>query len=87
MTGMNPDRADVLGAGALVLASALTLFGFPQLVASDWGLREGIILQALGHIDPVRDTQSRPLRLGGTWAGRQRKGRQAGSKRAAAGSR
>lgn len=87
MVGMNPDRADVLGAGALVLASALTLFGFPQLVASDWGLREGIILQALGHIDPVRDTQSRPLRLGGTWTGRQRKGRQAGSKRAAAGSR
>jgi hypothetical protein len=87
MVGMNPDRADVLGAGALVLSSALTVFGFPELVVSGWGLREGIILQALGHIEPVRDTQSRPLRLGGIWTGRQRKARQAGSKRAAAGSR
>jgi exopolyphosphatase / guanosine-5'-triphosphate,3'-diphosphate pyrophosphatase len=81
MVGMHPDRVDVLGAGATVLATALTLFGFPGLVASDWGLREGIILQALGMVDPVRDAQSRPLRLGGTWAGRK------ASKRAAAGGR
>jgi len=84
MAGMNPERADVLGAGASVLASALTLFGFPQLVASDWGLREGIILQALGVIDPVRDARSRPLHLGGTWTSGSRK---PGSKRAASGGR
>jgi exopolyphosphatase / guanosine-5'-triphosphate,3'-diphosphate pyrophosphatase len=78
MTGMNPDRADVLGAGATVLASALTLFGFPHLTASDWGLREGIILQALDLADPVRDAQSRPLRLVAAGTGRGRRGRQAG---------
>lgn len=80
--GMNPDRADVLGAGAAVLASALSLFGFPNLIASDWGLREGIILQALG-LDEVRDAQARPLRL---VTGRTDRSRQ-GSKRAAAGDR
>jgi exopolyphosphatase/guanosine-5'-triphosphate,3'-diphosphate pyrophosphatase len=84
LPGMNADRADVLGAGASVLAWALGVFGFTHLVTSDWGLREGIILQALGLTEPVRDPQSRPLRLGGVRTGR---GRQAGSKRVAAGER
>jgi exopolyphosphatase/guanosine-5'-triphosphate,3'-diphosphate pyrophosphatase len=81
MTGMNPDRADVLGSGAEVLASALALFGFPNLVASDWGLREGIILQALG-LGEVRDADARPLRLVTGQATGARRARQ-GSKRAA----
>ncbi|MGH2688685.1 MAG: hypothetical protein ACRDKW_07750, partial [Actinomycetota bacterium] len=71
--GMNPDRADVLGAGAAVLASALGLFGFPNLIASDWGLREGIILHALG-LGEVRDTQARPLRLVTGPSDRERRG-------------
>jgi exopolyphosphatase/guanosine-5'-triphosphate,3'-diphosphate pyrophosphatase len=85
MTGMNPDRADVLGAGASVLVSALTLFGFPHLSASDWGLREGIILQALELAEPVRDTQARVLQLVPPGGGRSRRPRQHGTKRAAGG--
>jgi exopolyphosphatase/guanosine-5'-triphosphate,3'-diphosphate pyrophosphatase len=82
MAGMNRDRVDVLGAGAAVLASALTLFGFPHLTVSHWGLREGIIIQALGLADPVRDAEARVLELGGDEADRGRR-RQVGSKRAA----
>lgn len=84
LPGMNPDRADVLGAGAAVLASALDLFGFTHLVASDWGLREGIILHALGLAEPLRDANSRPLRLVGASANGGGS-RRSGSKQVAAG--
>jgi exopolyphosphatase/guanosine-5'-triphosphate,3'-diphosphate pyrophosphatase len=53
LPGMNPRRADILPAGALVLATTLEELGIPELMVCDWGLREGIML------DAVRDSNGR----------------------------
>jgi len=46
--GLEPARADVIVAGALVCSVAMETLGFPSIVVSDGGLREGILLDLLG---------------------------------------
>jgi exopolyphosphatase/guanosine-5'-triphosphate,3'-diphosphate pyrophosphatase len=46
--GLEPARADVIVAGALVCLVAMETLGFPTIVVSDGGLREGILLDLLG---------------------------------------
>lgn len=46
--GLEPARADVIVAGALVCLGAMETLGFPTIVVSDGGLREGILLDLLG---------------------------------------
>jgi len=46
--GLEPGRADVIVPGAIVLAAALAGLGLPAAVVSDAGLREGILLDAVG---------------------------------------
>jgi exopolyphosphatase/guanosine-5'-triphosphate,3'-diphosphate pyrophosphatase len=46
--GLEPGRADVIVPGGIVLASALGGLGLPAAVVSDSGLREGILLDAVG---------------------------------------
>ena len=45
--GLEPARADVIVAGAMVCLGALEGLGFPDLTVSDGGLREGILLDLL----------------------------------------
>ncbi len=45
--GLEPARADVIVAGALVCLGAMDGLGFPELTVSDGGLREGILLDLL----------------------------------------
>jgi exopolyphosphatase/guanosine-5'-triphosphate,3'-diphosphate pyrophosphatase len=47
MPGMDRHRVDMLGAGGLVLASLLGRLGLEGMTVSEWGLREGVILEAL----------------------------------------
>lgn len=47
MPGMDQHRADVLGAGTLVVAMLLRRFGYAGITVSEWGLREGVILEAV----------------------------------------
>jgi len=47
MPGMQKQRADLLPTGALVLATALRELGLDGFTVSDWGLREGIVLEAV----------------------------------------
>jgi len=47
MPGMDQHRADVLGAGTLVVALLLRRFGYEGITVSEWGLREGVILEAV----------------------------------------
>jgi exopolyphosphatase/guanosine-5'-triphosphate,3'-diphosphate pyrophosphatase len=42
--GLEPARADVIVAGALVCLGAMDALGFAELTVSDGGLREGILL-------------------------------------------
>jgi phosphohistidine phosphatase SixA len=47
LPGMSPRRADILPAGALVLATILQELRLPALTVCDWGLREGVMLDAV----------------------------------------
>ncbi len=46
--GLETGRADVILPGAIVLAAAMAGLGLPHAVVSDSGLREGILLHAVG---------------------------------------
>jgi exopolyphosphatase/guanosine-5'-triphosphate,3'-diphosphate pyrophosphatase len=48
MPGLEPGRADVIVPGAVVLAAALAGLGLLDATVSDAGLREGILLAAVG---------------------------------------
>ncbi len=47
MPGIQKPRADLLPAGALILESAVAELGLDGFTVSDWGLREGVILEAV----------------------------------------
>lgn len=47
MPGMRRQRADLVPTGALVLRTVVEELELPALTVSDWGLREGVILEAL----------------------------------------
>ena len=51
MTGLDARRADLIPAGSTVLMTAMDLFGMDGLTVSDWALREGIVLDTIGHHD------------------------------------
>jgi exopolyphosphatase/guanosine-5'-triphosphate,3'-diphosphate pyrophosphatase len=50
LRGLEPGRADVIVAGALVCLAAMETLSFPELLVSDGGLREGILLDLLARI-------------------------------------
>ena len=52
MDGLDARRVDLIVAGSHVLAVAMELFDFDQLTISEWALREGIVLDAVGRHDP-----------------------------------
>jgi exopolyphosphatase / guanosine-5'-triphosphate,3'-diphosphate pyrophosphatase len=45
--GLDPERADIIVAGGLLLGSILNELGADQLTTCDWSLREGVILNHL----------------------------------------
>ncbi len=53
MDGLEARRVDLITAGSMVLATAMEVFDFDQLTISEWALREGIVLDAVGRHDPA----------------------------------
>ncbi len=51
--GMDARRVDLIVAGSTVLATAMELFEFDELIVSEWALREGIVLDAVRHHEPA----------------------------------
>ena len=49
LTGMDPSRADIILAGALILEPAVIDLGIDEIVISDNALREGVLLDALSR--------------------------------------
>ncbi|MBI1853315.1 MAG: Ppx/GppA family phosphatase [Planctomycetes bacterium] len=47
LPGVNPRRADILFAGAMLVERILELFAIEKLETCDWGLREGVLLHLL----------------------------------------
>jgi exopolyphosphatase/guanosine-5'-triphosphate,3'-diphosphate pyrophosphatase len=48
MPGLQKQRADLLPTGAVVLECLANELGLAGFTVSNWGLREGVILEALG---------------------------------------
>jgi len=60
ISGLEPARADVIVAGALICLAAMDLLGFARLLVSDGGLREGILLDLIQRLPiPPRPADSR----------------------------
>ena len=53
MDGLEPRRVDLIVAGSMFLASAMEVFDFEEMTVSEWSLREGILLDTIGHHDPA----------------------------------
>jgi exopolyphosphatase/guanosine-5'-triphosphate,3'-diphosphate pyrophosphatase len=49
MRGVRRRRADLLPTGALVLSTLVDELGLEGLTICDWGLREGVLLDALAR--------------------------------------
>jgi exopolyphosphatase/guanosine-5'-triphosphate,3'-diphosphate pyrophosphatase len=48
ITGLQPERAEVILAGACIVRTVMDVLGVPQLTASDRGLRHGVFLDRFG---------------------------------------
>jgi exopolyphosphatase/guanosine-5'-triphosphate,3'-diphosphate pyrophosphatase len=48
--GLEPDRADVIVAGAAIVLQAMETLGFSELKVSDAGLREGVLLDLMDRV-------------------------------------
>jgi exopolyphosphatase/guanosine-5'-triphosphate,3'-diphosphate pyrophosphatase len=53
MDGLEPRRVDLIVAGSTFLATAFDVFEFDEMTISEWSLREGILLDVIGHHDPA----------------------------------
>jgi exopolyphosphatase / guanosine-5'-triphosphate,3'-diphosphate pyrophosphatase len=53
MDGLEPRRVDLIVAGSTFLATAMEMFDFEEMTISEWSLREGILLDTIGHHDPA----------------------------------
>ena len=51
--GLDTRRVDLIIAGSMFLATAMELFNFDSITISEWALREGIVLDAVGRHDPA----------------------------------
>src|SRR6202040_2470586 len=51
LPGCDPRRADLVPAGIVVLGQLMAQSGLEDLTVSEWALREGIVLDAIGHHD------------------------------------
>jgi exopolyphosphatase/guanosine-5'-triphosphate,3'-diphosphate pyrophosphatase len=50
LPGLEPGREDIILAGAMVLQEIMDLGNFHDLLVSDWGLREGIVIDLYGKM-------------------------------------
>lgn len=53
LAGIEARRAETVVAGAAVLAEVVERFGFDELMVSEWAMREGMVLDAVGHHPPA----------------------------------
>ncbi|MBV8949593.1 MAG: Ppx/GppA family phosphatase [Actinobacteria bacterium] len=51
--GLEARRIDLIPAGAMFLATAMEVFHFDEMTVSEWALREGMVLDAIGRHDPA----------------------------------
>jgi len=52
LEGLDAKRVDLIVAGAELMCTALELFEVDEVTISEWALREGMVLDAIGRHDP-----------------------------------
>ncbi|MGE5174643.1 MAG: hypothetical protein ACM3MD_12525 [Betaproteobacteria bacterium] len=57
--GLEPGREDIIFAGALVTQEIMEHFGYTSMLVSDWGLREGIVIDLYKKSSVRQRAQSR----------------------------
>lgn len=50
--GLETRRIELIPAGSMFLATAMEVFDFEEMTVSEWALREGMVLEAIGRHDP-----------------------------------
>jgi exopolyphosphatase/guanosine-5'-triphosphate,3'-diphosphate pyrophosphatase len=58
--GIESGREDIILAGAVILQEIIHLFGYSSMLVSDWGLREGIVLDLYEKITNQNTTKATP---------------------------
>jgi exopolyphosphatase / guanosine-5'-triphosphate,3'-diphosphate pyrophosphatase len=53
IAGLDAKRVDLIVAGVEIMSIAMELFEVDQLTVSEWALREGMVLDAIGRHDPA----------------------------------
>lgn len=53
LPGLEARRVDLAPTGSVVLLAIMDMFGFDRLTTSEWALREGIVIEAIGAHDPA----------------------------------
>jgi exopolyphosphatase/guanosine-5'-triphosphate,3'-diphosphate pyrophosphatase len=66
LPGLDPGRADIILAGALILEQVFEEFALPSIIFSDYALREGVLLDAWqrrhgGSLHHLRDLRRRSV--------------------------
>lgn len=54
MPGLEPGREDIILAGAVVVQEIMYRYGYDQMIVSDWGLREGIVMDLYNKLSMMR---------------------------------
>lgn len=62
LPGLDARRAEIIPAGSVVLQVAMEQFGFDELTVSEWSMREGMVLDAIGHHEAFEWTDPRSMR-------------------------
>ncbi len=59
---MNPDRADIIIAGAAILEAVMEELGLEEIKISHRELRDGLLVDYLSNFEGFRDLQKKPMR-------------------------
>jgi exopolyphosphatase / guanosine-5'-triphosphate,3'-diphosphate pyrophosphatase len=62
LDGLEARRVDLVVAGSMILVTAIEKFDLDALTISEWALREGIVLDAVGHGTLVASDNPRAIR-------------------------
>ncbi len=57
MAGLEPGREDIILAGAVVAQEIMDRYGYAEMLVSDWGLREGIVLDLYERLSMGQRTE------------------------------
>jgi len=60
--GINPERADIIIAGAAIIETIMEEFDLDEIIVSYKGLRDGLLVDYLSKFEGFRDFQKTPMR-------------------------